>query len=255
MFAERTVLDSRNRQYNPEMQESSAAISAKNRLRVDGNGRAYAGSQRQLQTYVNDHPYQLSAAILEALHLELRPSAVEWVSPLASQHYAEYKDADFLNALRLGSLKSKLAQFWPNSGPRWDGLAWFTVGTAPHYVLFEAKSHVPEMYSNGCCAKSPRSLAKIVNALDQTKNWVGTNPDADWLGPLYQYANRLAHLFLFRQVLGLKAWLVNLYFIGDPHSPTSLQEWESGLGKAKAAMGISDIKIPGVAELFLPARD
>ncbi len=255
MPAERPVLDSCKRQYNPEMQEGCSAITKKDRLRVDGNGRAYAGSQRQLQTYVNEQPDQLSAAMLEALHLQLQPATVEWVSPLASQRYAEYKDADFLHALGLGSLKTELAQFWPNSGPRWDALARFTVGSTPHYVLVEAKSHVPEMYSNGCCAKSPRSLGKIVNALDQTKSWLGVRPDANWMGPLYQAANRLAHLYWFRQVIGLEALIVNVHFVDDPHSPTSLEEWKVGLAHAKAELGISDVKIPGLVEVFLPARD
>lgn len=237
------------------MQENSEVFIARNRLRVDANGRAYAGSQRQLQTYVNERPQPLSAAMLEALHLELPPTAVEWVSPLASQYYAEYKDADFLHALGLGFLKTELGQFWPNSGPRWDGLARFTVGSRPHYVLVEAKSHVPEMYSNGCCAKSPSSLAKIIEALNRTKSWLGVSPDANWSGQLYQAANRLAHLYWFRQVLGLDTFMVNVYFVGDPHSPTSLGQWKAGLARANVELGISDIKLPWVVELFLPACD
>ena len=34
--------------------------------RVDGNGRAYAGSQRQIQAYVNESPQQLSFGIAKA---------------------------------------------------------------------------------------------------------------------------------------------------------------------------------------------
>ena len=199
------------------------------RKRVDETGKAYAGSQRQLQKYVNELPDSLSASMLEALHLSMSPTSVEWVSPIYRENCAEYKDADFLNALGLDLLKSDLNNFWPNSGPRWDGLARFKTGGTSHYILVEAKSHVPEMYSNGCCAASPRSIDKIVSAMYLTKRWLGVREDADWLGPLYQNANRLAHLFLLRQVLGLQAWLVNVYFIGDPHSPTTLDEWSVGL--------------------------
>ncbi len=52
--------------------------------RVDASGRAYAGSQRHIQTYVNWHPEELNAAIFQAIP-EMREggAAINWVSPLA----------------------------------------------------------------------------------------------------------------------------------------------------------------------------
>lgn len=225
------------------------------RRRMDASGRAYAGSQRRLQTYVNERPEQLSAAMLSCLHLDVSAAHIEWISPLARNNYAEYKDADFLSALGLHTMRNKMAEFWPNSGPRWDGLARFPTGTGFHYIFIEAKSHVPEMYSSGCGARSPRSLNKIVKALNETKIWLRVPPEGNWTGPLYQSANRLAHLYWFREVVGLHAAMVNVYFLGDPHSPTTMDEWKSGISKAKTSLRISGVEIPGLVELFLPALD
>ncbi len=94
--------------------------------RCDASGRAYAGSQRQLQFYVNEKPGLLELAIEGALGQELR---LYWVSPLKTLQYKEYKDVEFLHALSLSKYEGELRKFWPNGGPRWDALA--CVGAAP----------------------------------------------------------------------------------------------------------------------------
>jgi hypothetical protein len=93
---------------------------------------------------------------------------IVWVSPLASDKFLEYRDADFLSALELDDLAPKLAQFWPQKGPCWDALGRMQpqTGACPGTViLIEAKSHLPEMYGSGCQASSPRSLALIEESL------------------------------------------------------------------------------------------
>jgi hypothetical protein len=58
--------------------------------RVDGNGRAFAGSQRQIQTYVNEVPEILSGAISDSFGAALPANCkVRWVSPLAAEGYIE----------------------------------------------------------------------------------------------------------------------------------------------------------------------
>ena len=42
---------------------------------------------------------------------------------MVSDNYAEYYDDAFLNRLGVKELKQPLLEFWPASGPRWDGLA------------------------------------------------------------------------------------------------------------------------------------
>lgn len=54
--------------------------------RCDPSGRAFAGSQRQIQLYVNDQPELLSQAIERAVGQQL---ALKWVSPLEGYRYRE----------------------------------------------------------------------------------------------------------------------------------------------------------------------
>jgi len=72
------------------------------------------------------------------------------------------------------------------------------------------------------------------------------------IGPLYQSANRLAHLYFIRERLKRPAWLVNIYFIDDEIGPTDLNAWRAELQKVKASLGLSFI-MPFTVDLFLPA--
>ncbi len=67
-------------------------------------GRAYRGSQRQVQDYVNNYPDVLSDAILQQLPARVREpdSTIRWVSPLARESYREYRDAEFIKRVGLG---------------------------------------------------------------------------------------------------------------------------------------------------------
>jgi hypothetical protein len=57
----------------------------------------------------------------------------------------------------------------------------------------------------------------------------------------------------FREVAGVPAWLVNVYFVDDPHSPTSRAEWEAALAGIKAQLGLGGISVPHDVNLFLEA--
>jgi hypothetical protein len=229
----------------------------KNGSRVDELGRAFAGSQLQIQIYVNRRQEELSQAVTNALpSLASLSTQLHWVSPLEKDKFAEYKDVDFLRALGLKHLAPKLKGFWPFRGPNWDALAAVELGkNTDGVVLVEAKSHPSEIYGGGCQASSPKSLRMIETALQQTKRRLGATEDTDWTGPLYQSANRLAHLYFFRQVVGVQAWLVNVYFIEDPHSPTTLENWRNALKQVKEELEITGIQVPNTAELFLEAKD
>src|SRR5579863_7279000 len=152
--------------------------------RTDSKGRAYAGSQLQIQMYVNERTDALNSAVAESLSsYDVRD--IHWVSPLAADTFSEYRDSEFLERVGLGLLKSRLLEFWPKRGPCWDALAQIENGC----LLIEAKSHVQEIYSGGCKA-SPESRDKIKSAFDATKAWLGVSPEVDWAGRLYQSANR-----------------------------------------------------------------
>jgi hypothetical protein len=194
--------------------------------RTDITGRAHSGSQRQIQTYANERMSELCHAVAEALQpCKLDESAIRWVSPLTADNYSEYRDEDFLEIIGAGHLAPKLRKFWPRGGPCWDALTRLDGGGC---VLVEAKSHVPEVNGNGCGA-SGVSLSLIKSSLARTKEWLGVRPDVDWLGRLYQSANRLAYLYFLREIGKVDAFLVNVYFTGDPHSPTTREQWEDGI--------------------------
>jgi hypothetical protein len=230
-------------------------VNERNR-RVDGLGRAYAGSQLQIQLWVTRRSTQLTQALLAALpSLAPQNPRIRWVSPLEDGGFAEYQDREFLRAVGLERCTPQLSRFWPRGGPVWDALA--AVETARTLdcrgvLLVEAKSHVSEVFGGGCKA-SARSRKRIEEALELTKRWLGASPDSDWTGALYQSANRLAHLYFFRQVMGVPAWLINVYFINDPHWPTSRAEWEAALVGIKAQLGLAGISVPHTADLFLEA--
>ena len=117
--------------------------------RVDSSGRAHAGSQRQIQTYVNERTEALNSAVAQSLsQYNLDEQDIHWVSPLAADTYSEYRDSEFLERVGYGHLAPALRKFWPRNGPCWDALARIEGGC----ILIEAKSHVTEIYGGGCYA-------------------------------------------------------------------------------------------------------
>lgn len=219
----------------------------KDSMRSDATGLAYAGSQRQIQMYINWRTSELSAAVSDALQTQgMNATSIQWVSPLEADNYSEHRDAEFLEKIGAGHLASKLKEFWPRGGPCWDALARVNGGGC---ILVEAKSHVREVYGSGCGA-SDDSLAVIVASLDRTKSWLGVRPDTNWLGPLYQSANRLAHLYFLREIGKINAFLVNVYFVNDPHSPTTRQQWDEGIEIANSTLGIGS-QTPFTGSVFL----
>lgn len=214
--------------------------------RCDLNGCAFAGSQRQIQFYVNERPELLQQEISTSLDQQM---ALQWVSPLRVDKYREYRDDAFLEVLGLSRYREKLGQFWPKGGPVWDALA--LDKESGGILLVEAKSHVPEVFGNGCGAVAEDSILRIDKALAVAKVWLGAPEQADWKGRLYQSANRVAHLYFFRECLRLPAWLVNVYFTGDPHTPTPRTEWETAIAEVKSALGIMGSY--AFSDVFLPA--
>ena len=226
--------------------------------RVDDKGRAYAGSQLQIQIYVNRRHEELSLNVINALPslVSLNPR-LRWASPLQEDNFIEYQDKTFLSAAGMDHFAGSLREFWPRGGPTWDALAVAEITRPANpkgVVLVEAKSHPDEIYGSGCRA-SPESRKRIEAALDQTKRWLGVSENANWTGPLYQSANRLAHLYFFREIMKIPAWLVNIYFLNDPHSPTSREKWNQALSQVMAEIGLRGIVVPHAGEVFLEAKD
>jgi hypothetical protein len=163
---------------------------------------------------------------------------VIWLSPVASDEYAEYSDQNFLDRLGVRQLKVPLHDFWPPGGPRWDGLAKTLSGKL---TLVEAKAHIDEAVDY-CSRASPEPLKVIQRALRDTKRAFAASKDAPWESPFYEHANRLAHLYFMRQLNGLDAYLLFLYFAdaSDAPNPCSVEQWEGAIRLKEKCLGLGN---------------
>jgi hypothetical protein len=187
---------------------------------------------------------------------DLAEASIEWRSPLEADGYREYWDAGFLNRVGLEQHGPDLKAYWPTGGPHWDALAVVTrPGSGrPGVLLAEGKSYPGELYGSGCQAElGSDSRALIERSLAQTQDQLGVTDrtPADWCGPLYQTANRLAHLVWLRS-LGVRAWLLHLLFLDDPHRPTTADEWERAGRAADEELGLRG-PVPDAGHVLLPA--
>jgi hypothetical protein len=129
------------------------------------------GSLKWIQRAVNSSPQTIDEPILAAI--DASGEKVEWLSPLASDDYAEYRDGDFLNLLGQGDLREELLSFWPQRGPQWDALGRTSRGDI---ILVEAKAHIAEMLSPPSQAALQsraiidRALATTIAALEKKPN-------------------------------------------------------------------------------------
>lgn len=211
------------------------------------------GSLRWIRHAVNETSAVLDGHIIQSSRLSAG-NTINWLSPLSSDDYAEYRDESFLDLLGIRLEKTPLKAFWPRRGPQWDALARTSEGDV---LLVEAKANIPEIVSPGTGA-SDASRKRIEESLEQTKSFLGVDPSIPWSGKLYQYANRLAHLYLLRELNDIPAWLVFVYFVGDPDTsgPNSEDEWKAALTVAKRVLGLGRNPMNKyVIEVFVDVRD
>jgi hypothetical protein len=162
---------------------------------------------------------------------------IEWLSPLQSDEHAEYYDAAFLNRLGIGHLTSELSAFWPDSGPRWDGLARTAAGEV---ILVEAKAHLDEVITD--CEAGASSTEKILAAFEHTKTRLGipnSRRRVAWHSPYYQMCNRVAHLSFLHEH-GVKAHLVFLCIADadDVPAPVSRDTWQVVLKHMRRSLSL-----------------
>lgn len=161
---------------------------------------------------------------------------IRWLSPLAADGYAEYRDAAFLDQLGLGHLADRLSLFWPSRGPQWDALG--LAGDVP--VLVEAKAHTAEFFSPASQAQAA-SLEQISRAFAQVQDDLGLSAPSDWAKLFYQYANRIAHLWWLHEQ-HVDAHLVFVSFLGDDapgiRGPKSAETWRALFAAADYTLGL-----------------
>lgn len=184
------------------------------------------GSKKWIQDAVNKSPNLLQPHKLPT---------IEWVSPLEEDDYAEYRDGDFLDRIRIGYLTSSLKDFWPQRGPQWDALGLTSNGP----ILVEAKAYVDEFFTDPCNAGNLRSLEQIERAFETVRADLGTRQAMNWTELYYQYANRLAFLWWLREHK-VDAKLIFVSFLNDADmvGPKYAETWEAAFAAADYALGL-----------------
>jgi hypothetical protein len=213
---------------------------------------AKKGSQKWIQKLVNEKPELLNLQIRRNLKFS-EDENIQWLSPLKSDRYAEYRDQAFINLLDVELKQTPLAQFWPKGGPQWDALG---KSSSKKLFLVEAKSHISELIST-LKARNPNSERRITESLKETRDHLGSETDFDWSRGFYQYANRLAYLYLLRKNQ-LPAYLVFVYFVNDleMRGPTTIHEWKGAIELLHSYLGIRKHQLQKfITEIFIDVND
>lgn len=215
------------------------------RIKQKSNGK---GSLKDIQMLINDYPDIINNE-LSSYFPKLKE--IKWLSPLKEDDYAEYRDQDFLDRIRVKPIHA-LKDFWPSRGPQWDALG--SAGKSP--ILIEAKANIPELISPGTQA-GETSFATIDNSLRRVKADLNIKNEYDWSNTFYQYTNRIAHLWYLRVLNNVPAYLFNIYFINDQsvNGPKSKQEWEGAIALLKSFLGIGKHKLSKyMADIFIDLK-
>lgn len=213
---------------------------------------ATRGSQRWLQIAIERHPHVLLEVLREPLCLK-PADTIDWRSPVRSTEFKEYRDGAALALLGQNLDRTPLSDFWPARGPVWDALGLASDGRP---IFVEAKAHIAEAASPGTQA-SPDSLKLIIASLEKARKYYAPKATSAWTGTFYQYANRLAHNYLLRELNGIDSQLVFFYFLNatDVDGPASHERWKGAIELLHAALGLSTIRDKGVHEVFVDVRD
>lgn len=212
------------------------------------------GSQKWIQLLINDCP-QLINPSLEIKCSLTADEHITWVSPLKTDEFAEYWDQEFLHQLGVSLKQHALSTFWPNNGPHWDALARTDKGKV---FIVEAKAHITEIISPGCGASS-QSKALIEKSFHEVESYLKIQPLTEWTTVFYQYANRLAHLYLLRELNNIPAYLVFVYFLNDKemNGPATKEEWISAIQVVEGVLGLGEkhgLK-PYIIDVFIDVND
>ena len=221
------------------------------RTKQSGTGN---GSLKDIQILINNNSDLLNALIINRLP-KMDFNNIEWLSPLANDSFAEYSDDDFIKILGLDQNSILLNNYWPNGGPHWDALG----RTDKNEIfLIEAKANIPEIVSPGTLAKDIDSIDKINRSLELTKGFLNIHNSVNWNGKFYQYTNRLAHLYFFRVIHNIPAFLINIYFMNDKtvNGPQSKAEWLAAIEVLKKYLGIGEHSLSKyMIDLFIDVDD
>ncbi len=211
------------------------------------------GSLKWIQLLVNDNSSIINQEIQRHINANNSFINTEWVSPKKEDGFAEYRDKDFLEILGLERFHPQLQDFWPERGPQWDALGKFKEDC---YFLVEAKANIPEILSTSQ-AKSKQSKSKIESSITQTQKFLDATSGQNWLAGFYQYANRISHLYFLRELCGVNAYLIFVYFCNDcSHIHTTQEQWNGAIKLQKQLMSLNRHKMQKyVVDIFIDVNE
>lgn len=195
-------------------------------------------------------------------------NSVAWLDFEFSKENAPLRDDKEISGLEFikdAQVLEKWKLFWPQTGnaQNWDAVGEIDFDDRDEWLLVEAKGHVGEMESK-CGATNAVSKQRIYSALEKASRAFGnqSKPVENWLGPYYQYANRLAVLyFLMKECIRpVGARLLFIYFCGENRKnvecPQNKQEWLPSIHKANEWLGVDNNceLMQRVHSLFLPVN-
>jgi len=212
------------------------------------------GSLKWIQLLVNECPQLINPLLQKECSLN-DDEHIIWVSPLKADEFAEYRDQEFLHQLGVSLKQHPLNIFWPSNGPQWDALARTDKGKV---FIVEAKAHITEIVSPGTGASS-QSKALIEKSFHEVESFLKIQSLTEWTTVFYQYANRLAHLYLLRELNNIPAYLVFVYFLNDQemNGPATKEEWIAAIQVVEEVLGLGEkhrLK-PYIIDLFIDVND
>jgi hypothetical protein len=204
------------------------------------------GSQRRLLDWLQRSPADLAAAVATLAEPPLGRPRFAWLDAGKATSPArrgtrepfeiEWRGVDFLAPTCPDVVAAYRSGFWPQTGnvPNWDAVGHRYVDYRDEWLLVEAKGHLREL-DQTCAAKSRSvggSREAIGERLDEVRAAVSPGNTNDWLAHYYQYANRVATLWLLLEH-GIEARLLHVCFLGDdfPDAPATADEWHQGRGR------------------------
>jgi len=232
------------------------------------------GSEWHLLRYLGYHREAFNQAVQQAVPgsadlgwldwgFEQRAAAIDKAPPRFLD--VEFEGLDFLPERDRERLGPALQAFWPQTGalPNWDAVGRANLNGQMTWLIVEAKSHLGEL--NSICKAKGKDVGggreQIIGAFRATQTSLGITTGADaWLGPFYQFSNRLAFLNFFVNE-GIPVRLLFLYFLGDRFPagrgvicPETEADWQTALAVMEQHVGWQ----PGnplfghIHKLFLP---
>lgn len=246
LLDEKQSKDEKNPELNAKIKTAKEELDkTENQLRASMNGKynsgiinqppAIAESRKWTQMLINQHEDQMNTLIKEKIHVD-ESEKIQWLSPLASDHYSEYFGQGYLDLLGLET-QEKLSDFIPRLHFPWSAIGRSSSGKI---ILVDAKSKIDEFVSYGAnLDRWEDSKELILKSLNSTKKYFMYGGTGDWLNRFHQYSLRLMNLYWLKVVNELDVYVVFLNYLNDEKGVATVDEWEASYDLVHSYFGLN----------------